>query len=81
MESSDAQNTEQLSIEQRLSQVEVSVRELQQAKSAATTNWLQDVTGSFADNPIFDEVLAYGRELRQADHRRCKQNYRPSEDE
>lgn len=55
------------SIEKRLNQVEAAIRELQQQKSASEPNWLEEVTGSFADDPIFDEVMAYGREIRQAD--------------
>jgi hypothetical protein len=61
------------SIEQRLSQVEAAIQELKQQKSSTVTNWLQEITGSFKDDPIFDKVLAYGRELREAD--------RPSDDE
>lgn len=60
------------SIEQRLSKVEAAIRELQQQKAGSETNWLKEITGSFADDPIFDEVMAYGREIRQAD--------RPSDD-
>jgi hypothetical protein len=55
------------SIEQRLSQVEAAIRELQQQKSSSELNWLKEITGSFSDDPIFDEVMAYGREIRQAD--------------
>jgi hypothetical protein len=54
-------------IEQRLNQIEAAIRELQQQKAASETNWLKEITGSFADDPIFDEVMAYGREIRQAD--------------
>jgi hypothetical protein len=31
------------------------------------TNWLQQITGSFKDEPAFEEVLAYGRAIRQGD--------------
>jgi hypothetical protein len=55
------------SIEQRLSQVEAAIRELQQQKASSELNWLKEITGYFADDPIFDEVMAYGREIRQAD--------------
>jgi hypothetical protein len=55
------------SIEQRLSQVEAAIRELKQQKASTEPNWLKEITGSFADDPIFDEVMAYGREIRQAD--------------
>ncbi|MEC4804844.1 MAG: hypothetical protein SAJ12_17150 [Jaaginema sp. PMC 1079.18] len=30
-------------------------------------NWLQQITGSFKDEPAFEEVLAYGRAIRQGD--------------
>jgi hypothetical protein len=52
------------SIEQRLSQVEAAIRELQQQKASSESNWLKEITGSFAGDPIFDEVMAYGREIR-----------------
>ena len=55
------------SIEQRLNQIEAAIQELKQEKLASEPNWLHEVTGSFKDDPIFDLVLAYGRELRQAD--------------
>ncbi|NJN57912.1 MAG: hypothetical protein HC879_10625 [Leptolyngbyaceae cyanobacterium SL_5_9] len=31
------------------------------------TNWLQQITGSFKDEPAFEEVLAYGRAIRKGD--------------
>jgi hypothetical protein len=55
------------SIEQRLDAVEAAIVELKDKIAPSTPNWLQEVTGLFKDDPIFDEVLAYGRELRQAD--------------
>ncbi|MCG8366639.1 MAG: type II toxin-antitoxin system VapC family toxin, partial [Pseudanabaenales cyanobacterium] len=30
-----------------------------------STNWLQQITGSFKDEPAFEEVLAYGQVIRQ----------------
>ncbi|HEY9704025.1 MAG TPA: hypothetical protein V6C58_16365 [Allocoleopsis sp.] len=30
-------------------------------------NWLQQITGSFEDEPAFEEVLTYGRAIRQGD--------------
>ncbi|HEV3255873.1 MAG TPA: hypothetical protein VG013_03235 [Gemmataceae bacterium] len=58
-----------VSIEQRLAAVETAVAELQRRLAAgpSTPNWLETVTGSFKDEPAFDEVLAYGRALRAAD--------------
>ena len=57
------------SVEQRLALVEAAIVELQkQVAPPQSPNWLQQITGSFKDEPAFDEVLAYGRSLRQADH-------------
>jgi len=32
-----------------------------------STNWLQQITGSFKDEPAFEQVLAYGRAIREGD--------------
>jgi len=56
------------SLEERLAAIEAAIAELQkQAATPQPTNWLQQVTGSFRDEPAFDEVLAYGRAIRQGD--------------
>jgi hypothetical protein len=56
-------------IEQRLTAVEAAVSELQRrlANLPPAPNWLEQVTGSFKDEPAFEEVLAVGRALRAAD--------------
>ncbi|BAY23684.1 hypothetical protein NIES2100_34760 [Calothrix sp. NIES-2100] len=56
------------SLEERLAAVEAAVTELQQQVAVSQpTNWLQQITGSFKDEPAFEEVLAYGRAIRQGD--------------
>lgn len=56
------------SLEERLAAVETAITELkQQMADSQSTNWLQQITGSFKDEPAFDEVLAYGRAIRQED--------------
>jgi hypothetical protein len=62
-------------IEQRLSAVEAAVADLQRRlpSSPAAKGWLQQVIGSFRDEPAFEEVLAYGRAFRES--------HRPAEDE
>lgn len=56
------------SLEARLAAVEAAIAELQkQATSPQSTNWLQQITGSFKDDPAFEEVLAYGSAIRQGD--------------
>ena len=61
-------------LEQRITVLEEAVRELQEAMRARkpAADWLDRVIGSMKDEPAFDEVLAYGRAIRQAD--------RPAED-
>jgi hypothetical protein len=56
------------SLEERLAAVEAAVVNLQnQSAIPQPTNWLQQITGSFKDEPAFDEVLAYGQAIRQGD--------------
>jgi hypothetical protein len=62
-------------LDQRVTVLEEAVRELQEAmhvrKPAA--DWLERVIGSMKEEPAFDEVLAHGRAIREAD--------RPAEDQ
>jgi hypothetical protein len=56
------------SLEERIAAVEAAIAELQQQITASQpTNWLQQTIGSFKDEPAFEEVLAYGRAIRQGD--------------
>ena len=55
------------SIEERLKALEAAVAELKQQNIQPEPNWIEQITGSFKDDTIFDEVLAYGREFRYAD--------------
>jgi hypothetical protein len=60
--------TTHTSLEERLSAAEAVIAELHKQVSAPpATNWLQQITGSFKDEPAFEEVLAYGRAIRQGD--------------
>ena len=58
-------------LEQRMTVVEVAVRELHDTIHARkpATDWLDRVIGSMTDEPAFDEVLAHGRAIRHADRR------------
>jgi hypothetical protein len=54
------------SLEERLAAVESAIAQLQkQVSTPQTTNWLQQITGSFKDEPAFKEILAYGKAIRQ----------------
>jgi hypothetical protein len=56
------------SLEERLAAVESVIAELQkQVMTPQSMNWLQQVTGSFKDEPAFEEILAYGQAIRQGD--------------
>jgi hypothetical protein len=56
------------SLEERLAAVEAAITQLQkQVATPQPTNWLQQITGSFKDEPAFEEVLAYGRAIREGD--------------
>jgi hypothetical protein len=65
----------QATLEQRVTALENAVLELQQALKSRklAPDWLDRVAGSMKNEPAFDEVLAYGRAIRQAD--------RPAEDQ
>jgi hypothetical protein len=61
--------------EQRMIALEQAVRDLQEAMRTRkpAPDWLDRVIGSMKDEPAFEEVLAHGRTIRQAD--------RPAEDQ
>jgi hypothetical protein len=60
--------TPNTSLEERLAVVEAAIALLQkQVAVPQPKNWLQQITGSFKDEPAFEEVLAYGRAIRQRD--------------
>jgi hypothetical protein len=54
---------------QRVQALENAVHELREALNARkpAPDWLDRVVGSMKDEPAFDEVLTYGRAIRQAD--------------
>jgi hypothetical protein len=56
------------SLEERLAAVESAIAQLQkQVSTPQPTNWLQQITGSFKDEPAFEEILTYGQAIRQGD--------------
>ena len=56
-------------LEERMTAVEEAVRDLQEAMQTRkpAADWLDRVIGSMKDEPAFEEVLAHGRAIRQAD--------------
>ncbi len=61
--------TQSLIIEKRLSQVERDIADLKsQVKDLRPKeNWIDQITGTFQDDPEFEEILRLGREIRHAD--------------
>jgi hypothetical protein len=57
------------SLDERLTQLEIEVDELRSHidGGVAREGWIDQITGSFKDDPDFDEVLRLGRELRESD--------------
>jgi len=56
------------SLEERLTAVEAAITELRkQASTPQTPDWLQQITGSFRGEPAFEDILTYGRAIRQGD--------------
>jgi hypothetical protein len=60
---------ESKSVEERLAAVELELAELKRRMPPAGSqqNWIEKITGSFKDDPEFDEILRLGREIRRAD--------------
>jgi hypothetical protein len=56
-------------LEERMAALEDAMRELQESMKAHSPapDWLDRLIGSMKDEPAFDEVLAYGQAIRQAD--------------
>ena len=61
--------SESTTIEQRLAQVEKELADLKNdvrgLRSAG--NWIDAISGTFKDDPEFDEILRLGKEIRDAD--------------
>jgi hypothetical protein len=61
--------SESTTIEQRLAQVEKEIADLRNdIKSLKPSGkWIDAISGTFKDDPEFDEVLRLGKEIRDAD--------------
>ncbi len=61
--------TKQAQLEERLTAVETALSEIQRrlATLAPAPNWLEQIIGSFKDEPAFDEVIAFGRTFRRGE--------------
>lgn len=56
------------SLEKRMAAVEAAVAQIQEKIAhPQLMNGLEQITGSFKDEPAFDEILAYGQAIRRGD--------------
>jgi hypothetical protein len=57
-----------MSMEERLAAMEKAIADLQKqvALNRTSGNWLEQITGSFENDPVFEEILRYGREYRES---------------
>ena len=57
-------------LEERLSALETEMAQLKQRldqeMTPKTTHWVEQIYGIFADDPLFEEAVRYGREWRDA---------------
>jgi len=55
-------------LEERMAAVEAAILKIQQQIAhPQSSNWLEQITGSFKDEPAFEDILAYGRAIRRGD--------------
>jgi len=67
--------SDQTPIERRVAALEREVAELKQRfnNGNPSVNWIERITGSMVDFPEFEDVIRYGREIREADGRAIDQ--------
>lgn len=54
-------------IESRLAKVERELAILRARTPRDKSNWISDITGTFKDDPDFDEIVRLGKEMRDAE--------------
>ncbi len=54
-------------IESRLARVERELEVLKAKSHGSSSDWIEKVTGSFQDDPDFEEILRLGKEMRDAE--------------
>lgn len=58
-------------LESRVKQLEADVRDLKaRLLGVPESPWYRQILGTFADDPVFDEIVRLGRELRAAERSR-----------
>ncbi|CDM95453.1 MAG: hypothetical protein P5681_01200 [Limnospira sp. PMC 894.15] len=60
--------TSNSSLEERLAAVEAAITQIrEQIAPTQSMNGLREITGSFKDEPAFEEILALGQAIRRGD--------------
>jgi len=60
--------TTNTSLEERMAAVEAAIAQIQQQiDHPKSLNWLEQISGSFKDEPAFEEILALGQAIRRGD--------------
>ncbi len=54
-------------VEARLTRVERELAILKSKASRDKSNWIVEITGSFKHDPDFDEIVRFGKEMRDAE--------------
>ncbi|HQX49231.1 MAG TPA: hypothetical protein PLY87_19830 [Planctomycetaceae bacterium] len=56
------------SVEERLARIEEELKEIKTRLDRPTKeNWISRMRGQFRDDPVFDEIVRLGKELRDAE--------------
>jgi len=60
--------TTNTTLEERMAAVEAAIAQIQeQIDHPKSLNWLEQISGSFKDEPAFEEILASGQAIRRGD--------------
>ncbi len=60
--------TTKTSLEERMAAVEEAITQIQQQiADPKASNWLEQISGSFKDEPAFEEILLLGQAIRRGD--------------
>jgi hypothetical protein len=54
-------------LESRLARVERELAILKAQSSRDKSNWIAEITGTFQHDPDFDEIVRFGKEMRDAE--------------
>ena len=60
-------------LENRVTQLEQELRQVKAQLGAKRQEpWYRQILGEFKDDPVFDEIVRLGRQIREADRKRAR---------